>query len=237
MCKPLQALSWGRLETSCHKYFLDSWQTGAVGQLAGELFKDLTYISEPPKVTWGEPHSFTYRHVLQTASHQAVIDVSYHPLGQACMLFPPLSYVGERLGESVAADGGGVDQHRPPRELRLLQNLQDLQPVVEPPSRPQEVQGVALDQEDVHSAVQIKVPVLGHRGRPGAEPGEEKEKRTGSGCRIWLVWGGGRCVWRWIWEQRWGGRICGGGSGVAVGQSWKWDGAKCSWGLRVFGST
>lgn len=119
--------------------------------------------------------------MFQTANHQAVIDVPYHPLGQVCVLFRPMSDMGEYLSESVATDGGGVDQHRPPRELRLLQNLQNLQPVVEPPSRPQEVHYVAPDHEDVHAAVQVKVPVLGHRPRLCTEVGEEKKKRTSGG--------------------------------------------------------
>lgn len=66
------------------------------------------------KVTRAGSLALTYRHVLQSANHQAVVDVPYHPLSQACMFFLSLSNVGEYLGESVATDGGGMDQHRPP---------------------------------------------------------------------------------------------------------------------------
>lgn len=90
-----------------------------------------------------------------------------------------LSNVGEDLGEGVAPDRGGVDQHRPPGELRLLQNLQNLQCVVQPPAGPQKVQDVALDDEYVHATLQVKVPVLSQGRRPGAQPGEEKEEGTG----------------------------------------------------------
>lgn len=96
------------------------------------------------------------------------------------MFFPSLSHVGEDLGEGVASDGGGVDQHRPPRELRLLQKIQDLQPVAESPSRPQEVHYATLDDKDIHATGQVKVPVLGNGSRLGAKPGEEQKKRTGS---------------------------------------------------------
>lgn len=151
--------------------------------MANELFKDLTHTSNT-NVTWAGSRTLTYRHVLQSAHHQAVIDVPYHPLGQARVLFLFLSNVGERLGEREATDGGGMDQHRPPWELRLLQNLQNLQPVVEPPLGPQKVHYIAPDHKDVHAAVQVKVPVLGHGPWLGAEPGEEKKKGTGSGGTI-----------------------------------------------------
>lgn len=139
--------------------------------------------------------SLTYRHVLQRADHQAVVDVPPHPLSQARVLLPPRSGVGEGLGESEAADGGGVDHHGPPGEPRPLQDLQHLQAVVEPPPRPQEVHDVALDQEDVHAAVQVEVPVLAHRRPPGAEPGEEEQEgpRGGRGVR-WVSGGGGGCA-------------------------------------------
>ena len=82
-----------------------------------------------------------------------------------------------------------MDQHLPPRELRLLQNPQHLQSVVEAPARPQEVHDTALHHQDVDAAGQVKVPVLGNRHRPGTEPREEEKKRTGVGL---AVGGGGR---------------------------------------------
>ena len=87
--------------------------------------------------------------------------------------------MGEDLGEGVASDGGGVDQHSPLRELRFLQEFQDLQPIAEPPSWPQEVHYAALDDKDIYATVEVKVPVLGNRSRLGAKPGEEQKKRTG----------------------------------------------------------
>lgn len=120
----------------------------------------------------------TFRHVLQRANHQAVVDVPDHPVHQCRVLPLPPGDVGQYLGESVAADGGGVHQHRPPRELRPLKHLQDLQAVVQPPARPQEVHDAALNHQDVH-AVQVKVPVLGQGPRLGPEPGEEEEEGTG----------------------------------------------------------
>lgn len=96
------------------------------------------------------------------------------------MFFPSLSDVGEDLGEGVASNGGSMDQDSPPRELRLLQKFQDLQPIAEPPSRPQEVRYAALDDKDIHATIQVKVPVLGNGSRLGTKPGEEQKKRTGS---------------------------------------------------------
>lgn len=100
------------------------------------------------------------------------------------MLFSSLSDVHEDLGEGVASDGGGVDQHSPPREPRLLQKFQELQPVAEPPAGPEKVHDAALDDEDIHAALQVKVPVLGDGSRLGAKPGEEQKKRARSWANI-----------------------------------------------------
>lgn len=100
------------------------------------------------------------------------------------MFFWFLDNVGEDLSESVATDGRSMNQHHPPCEGRVLQNFQNLQSILEPPSRPQEVHHTALNQEDIHATVQIKVPVLSHSPWLGTKPGEEKQKWTRSGRRI-----------------------------------------------------
>lgn len=115
--------------------------------------------------------------MLQRAHHQAVVDVAHHPLRQRRVLPPAPGYVGQDLGESVAADGGGVHQQRPPGELRLLQHPQNLQAVIQPPARPQEMHDATLHHQHVH-AVQVEVAVLGHGPRLGPEPGEEEEEGT-----------------------------------------------------------
>lgn len=130
------------------------------------------------RVTRAGSLALTYCHVLQCANHQAVVDVPNHPVCQRRVLLLPPCDVGQYLGESVAANGGGVHQHRPPRELGPLQHLQDLQAVVQPPARPQEVHNAALNHQDIH-AVQVKVPVLGQGPRLGPKPGEEEKEGAG----------------------------------------------------------
>lgn len=133
-------------------------------------------------------------HVLQRAHHQAVVDVPHHPVRQRRVLPLTVGDVGQDLGESVAADGGGVNQQRPAGEVGLLQHLQHLPAVFQPPARPQEVHDAALHHQHVHT-VQVEVAVLGHGPRLGPEPGEEEEEGTGG----WLP-----C---WIGEQRSAGGI------------------------------
>lgn len=69
----------------------------------------------------------------------------------------------------------------------------------------------ALNDKDIHTAVQVKVPVLGNGSGLGAEPGKEQKERTGSRGNIQLVLGGGGCVD----VQRSEGRTGRGGGGGA----------------------
>lgn len=131
--------------------------------------------------------SLTCCHVLKCSHHQTVIDMPYHPLYQCTVSFGFPSNVGENLGESVATNGGGMDQHVPSRERGFFQNIQNLQPITEAPSRPQEVHHTALNQEDIHATFQVEVTILSNSHWLSAEPREEDEKRARVGGRVGLI--------------------------------------------------